>query len=339
MEHFFLDYHDPLFGLIVFFLIIFIISVSSYWFGVFKKNEDKKNIDDFIKKFEISKEDSNYKKIFENTSLTVDNIILISISYEKIGDFEKAINLLLFALQKDNKKEEKQHILYLLGKLYFKAGFMQKASESFISSLKLSPRDRNSLRYLTVIYEKQFNFSKATDVLSAREELDEDVKQEVEYLRCLETVYDKALSNEEKKQILTKKCKKHISNQRLVFEFLSKNNLLDETVCLECFDFENLLDLVWSQDEVFFSKHLISKNETIKSVAIAKGFFNEPLSKNANFELQVVHTLHLANFKNITLSFEYICKECKHLLPIPFNRCPHCQSINSLQVETLTQQV
>ena len=37
--------------------------------------------------------------------------------------------------------------------------------------------------------------------------------------------------------------------------------------------------------------------------------------------------------KSHDLNFEFICKKCKHIYPIYENRCPHCHSILSFQIE------
>jgi lipopolysaccharide biosynthesis regulator YciM len=334
METFLIDYRDPLFGIIVLFAIIFIIAISNYWFEVFKKKDDDKNIDNYIRKFEITKADTNYKNIFKDSTLSADNILLIAFSYEKIGEFEKAINLLLFSLQKDIKKEQKQHILYSLGKLYFKAGFLQKAQESFISSLKLSPRDKNSLKYLSVVYEKQFKLDEVCDILSAREELSEDVLEEICYIQSLKILQNSNLNDEKKADKLITLSKNSITIQRLCFEFLVANNLL-HTIENDTFNFENLTDLIWQLDKTFFNSNLL-KNQTIQSIALAKGFIKQDIKESNLFELNLLAILNATTIKhNATLDFEYLCCECKQVLPIEFSRCPHCQSINSLKINLL----
>ena len=54
MENFFVEYRDPIFGLIVLISIILLVAVLSYLWGIFSKNNEQENIEKFIKKFDIS---------------------------------------------------------------------------------------------------------------------------------------------------------------------------------------------------------------------------------------------------------------------------------------------
>ena len=49
MNLFFIEFRDPLFGLIVFFTLIFVITFVSYWWGKYKYREDSKYLDKFLK--------------------------------------------------------------------------------------------------------------------------------------------------------------------------------------------------------------------------------------------------------------------------------------------------
>lgn len=52
MDTFFIEFRDPLFSIIVFFVIIFMITFFSYWWSKYKRKEDSKYLDRFLQKFQ-----------------------------------------------------------------------------------------------------------------------------------------------------------------------------------------------------------------------------------------------------------------------------------------------
>ena len=65
--------------------------------------------------------------------------------------------------------------MYLLGKTYFKAGFLERAKKLFLIILKESPRSPDVLKYLLLIYEQLKLYSKALEVIEPLEELKVEV--------------------------------------------------------------------------------------------------------------------------------------------------------------------
>ena len=126
-----------MFGIIILFSLIFIISFVNYWWGVFKTKEERQSITQFIKRFEVATDDDGYKKILDEFKLSTESLGLLAHSYNKSGDFEKSISIYLLALKQVKNKDEKQYILTALGKTYFKAGFLRRSEEVFLEALKL----------------------------------------------------------------------------------------------------------------------------------------------------------------------------------------------------------
>ena len=48
MNTFFIEFRDPLFSVIIFFAIIFIITFFSYWWGRYRRKEDSRHLDKFF---------------------------------------------------------------------------------------------------------------------------------------------------------------------------------------------------------------------------------------------------------------------------------------------------
>ena len=99
LETFFIEYRDTMFGIIILFSLIFIISFVNYWWGVFKTKEERQSITQFIKRFEVATDDDGYKKILDEFKLSTESLGLLAHSYNKSGDFEKSISIYLLALK------------------------------------------------------------------------------------------------------------------------------------------------------------------------------------------------------------------------------------------------
>ncbi len=329
MDSFYIGYRDPLFGIIALFLLVFIISFANYWWGVYKDKNEEKSIKKFIKKFQINNEDDEYKIIFEDKNLTLDAIILLAKSYEKIGEFEKSIGIYLYALTIYKKRMDKQNILFLLGKVYLKIGFIERAVEIFIRVLKISPRHKESLKNLTIAYELLKKQKKAKEVLDALEELGVNVEKEKIYIEALEILQET--------MDLTKKEKKlfHLSNfkstQRIYFEFLLKNKIDINFQKIKNFNFKNLFDLLWSLDFDKFDMKEIGKNQFLADILSAKGVI-EQTKECEIFELEVLKNLQKSGYKKADIGFEYFCNNCKNTYPFYFYRCPNCHELDSVAI-------
>ncbi len=329
MDSFYIGYRDPLFGIIVFFLLVFIISFVSYWWSVYKERDEEKSIRKFIKKFQIQNGDDEYKIIFEDKNLTLDTIILLAKSYEKIGEYEKSIGIYLYALTIYKKRIQKQNILFLLGKVYLRVGFLERAREIFIKALKISPRHKDSLKYLTITYELLKEYSKAEEALDALEELGVDVKMDKIYIKAMR-ISREDIPNDKKEKELSKLT--HLrSTQRIYVEFVMKNSMRLDFKKIEEFDMKNLFDILWRLDDLTYAKEVAENKPFLKDIMSAKGVIEQEKECEI-FELEVIKNLNKTGYKKADLSFEYFCNHCKNSYPFYFSRCPSCHTIDSCDV-------
>ena len=329
MDNFYIGYRDPLFGIIIFFLLVFIVSFANYWWSVYKNKNEESNIQKFIDKFQIDGDKSEYKIIFEDKNLTLESIILLAKSYKSIGEYEKSIGIYLYALKKYNKRAQKQQILFLLGKVYLRAGFVERAREVFIESLKISPRHEESLKYLTITYDILKRYDKALEVLDALEELGVDIKKEKVYFQAL-FVSTKDINLNEKEKLLYKYSILK-STQRLYVEFLLKNGFDLNFKKIEKFDFKNLFDIFWRMDVALFDVEFAKNDTFLSDLLSARGlFFKE--DESSIFELDVLKNLVKNGYNKAELSFGYFCSICKNSYPFYFSRCPNCHHIDSVKI-------
>jgi len=329
MDNFYIGYRDPLFGIIVFVLLIFIISFVNYWWSVYKSKNEENSIQKFIDKFQIDGDKNEYKIIFEDKNLTLESIVLLAKSYKKIGEYEKSIGIYLYALERFKKRTDKQQILFLLGQVYLKAGFIERAIEVFIQSLKISPRHEESLKYLTITYDILKRYDKALEVLDALEELGADIKKEKVYLKAL-YITSQDIKYSEKEKLLYKLTSLK-STQRIYFELILKNSDKINFDKIKEFDFKNIFDILWSIDTSLFDMDFAKRHPFLSDILSARGVFYKEKESDV-FELDVLKSLANANYQKADLSFEYFCSNCKNLYPFYFSRCPNCHNIDSVKI-------
>ncbi len=334
MDNFFIAYRDPLFGVIILFAIVFVISFANYWWGVFKSKEEKQSIDKFVKKFEIVTDENEYKKLLEDSSIPLESLALLAHAYAKSGDFEKAINIYLVTLKRVKGKDEKQYLLSALGKTYFKAGFLRRSSEVFLESLRLQPRNEESLKYLTVAYEQLQEYSKAEEVLDSLEELGAKVVLQRTYLKALATLKDSSLKESEKVERFLILCEKAPFLRRKLFEYMQETGLKIEPNFFETLPYAEMIDLLWYVDPMVYNI-LTCKNALVEHIAMARGLKPyEATEEEMPFAIEILAKLRTLDFNKATVGFEYLCSECKQIFPIHFYRCPNCQGIHTASIQT-----
>ncbi len=329
VDNFFIAYRDPLFGIIILCAIVFVISFANYWWGVFKNKDEKQSIEKFVKKFEIVTDEREYKKLLEDASIPLESLALLAHAYGKSGDYEKAINIYLVALKRVKGRDEKQYLLSTLGKIYFKAGFLRRSAEVFLESLRLHPRNEESLKYLTVAYEQLQEFSNAEEVLDSLEELGAKVAVQRHFLQFLAITKDETLGVTQKVEKLALLCEKEPFLKRRLFELMREYGMEIDPKFITSLPFEQMVDTLWYNDVELTCKHAV-----VQQIAMAKGFLAYEPVEDGIFALDVLAKLRACGYTQATLRFEYLCTECKNVFPIHFYRCPHCQSINTVAIQS-----
>ncbi len=328
------DYRDPLYGAIIFLAIVFMLSFVSYWWGIIKSGKEESSVNKFMKKFDQYSGFNEYKEIIQRKDLPTESAILMALTFEKSGEYEKTIEIYSAVLKSTKEPQKRKDILTLLGKTYYKAGFLQKSREVLLASLKLFPRNEEALTYLIVIYENLREYNKAIDVLDTLDELGSEVKDKRLYFKTLSIIHNKSIKDKRKiKKLIDLGLDKKIV-QRKLFEFLKLNNLSMHDIILKEFDFRNVIDLVWDMRIDRFNQDLIKDNRLLAEIFSAKGEIYDATSSDI-FELNTLIKLHLLKDDSADLGFRYTCKECKSVFPLYFYRCPKCQNISGAEIGTI----
>ena len=199
MNTFFIEFRDPLFGIIVFFVLICVITFFSYWWGKYKTKENYRHLDNFLKQFSSLPSQNELKVLIKKGGLSEKSWLLLAQSYAKNGDYEKSIEI-YNELLKISKKSNHRDTLFLLGRTYFKAGFLERAKQIFLEILKNNPRTPQALHYLLLVYEHMRDYNSALEVLEPLDELKEDILIDSTYLKSLALLNDTTISTDIKTQ-------------------------------------------------------------------------------------------------------------------------------------------
>ncbi|MCD6190329.1 MAG: hypothetical protein J7K14_02170 [Sulfurimonas sp.] len=330
MNTFFIEFRDPLFSIIIFFAIIFLITFFSYWWGRYRRKEDSRHLDKFLRQFRSLPSKEELKTLIGGGELSEKSWLLLAHSYFKNGEYEKSIDIYNEMLRISGSLNKKE-TMFLLGRTYFKAGFLERAKQIFLEILKNSPRTPQALHYLLLVYEQMRDYKSALDVLEPLDELKEDTSNDRAYLKSLALLNDTSLSIEDKTTKLLEIYSQTHHLSYLVFEYLFR---VDPKLAWENFDSsksERLTDLLWGLDSSHLDLDIISKNSYLKELYTARGDMNE-VTGSSVFEFDILIGLKRSSV-NATLNFEYICDNCKQTYPFIFHRCSSCHAIDSAVVE------
>lgn len=329
MSTFFIEFRDPLFGAILFFVIIFVIAIFSYWFSKYKKKEDYKHLDRFIKQFNAPVSKQELQLLITKGELSEKTWLLLAHSFIKNGDYEKAIEIYSELLKVGNK-DNYRDTLFLLGKTYLRAGFLARSKAIFLEILQNNPRTPQALNYLLLVYEHMRDYSSAIEVLEPLEELQIETKIQRAYLDVKVILSSVEFSTEQKVEKLLEIYKKSNQLTYIIFEYIFRVDPKVAWINLDVSKSESLLDILWSCDKKDLNLDIIMSSGYLRELYSAKGYI-ETEKNSSIFELDVL--INLNKSVSATLSFEYLCGSCKQISPFAFHRCSSCHAIDSLVVE------
>jgi tetratricopeptide (TPR) repeat protein len=334
LDNIILEYRDPLFGIIFLVALIFIISFVTYSFSIYKEKVAREDYRKLSVRFELGKlKEDDYVHLYKTYNLPFDSILLLASTFLHKGDYNKAISVYLTLLEHVNDRVKKEELLELLGTTYFKGGFLQRSKEIFLRILKFSPRNKNALTYLLLVYEKLKDYNKAKEITLCLEELDKDVNIDKIYLDSLIILNDSILSYERRTELLYEIFKDHKIIERIFASFLIQFNKTFFWEHIKEFDCSKYLDVMWYLNSNDIDYEKVVRNKFLVELYNAKGYLNTiDHSNDFDFDILILLNKHEHKIK-ASLDFEFICSSCKHSHPIFDTRCPHCHNILTLNVK------
>jgi len=334
LDNIILEYRDPLFGIILLVALIFLISFVTYSFSIYKERLAREDYRKLSLRFELGKlKEEDYVHLYKTYNLPFDSILLLASSFLHKGDYNKAISVYLTLLEHVNDRVKKEELLELLGTTYFKGGFLQRSKEIFLRILKFSPRNKNALNHLLLVYEKLKDFQKAKDITACLEELDKDMSVDKIYLDSLIILNDSILSYEKRTELLYEIFKENKIIERIFVSFLIQFNKPFFWEHISEFNCSKYMDVMWylNFDDINFDKVL--QNNFLVELYNAKGYL-DTLKHSSDFDFDILILINTHEHKiKASLDFEFVCTICKHSYPIFDTRCPHCHNILTLDVK------
>ncbi len=334
MNNLFIETRDPLFGVIVFFALIFVITFFGYWWGRYKAKDDHKYLDDFVKDLNSLPSEDELKKLIYAGNISSDSWFLLASSYIQQGNYEKSIEIYRSIIEVEREPSARKKTLILLGQAYLKAGFLERSKEIFLKILKHEPRTPEALHSLLLVYDRLKEYKKALDVLEPLHEQNEDIEHEKNYLECAYLLQRHDIDNDKKAEILIAIYTQTQNFSYLIFEYLFRvNSTLAWKHLKEC-DYERLCDILWYLDDEKLPIQTISSHLYLRELFTARGTI-DLANTSQYFEFDVLIKLKLVKQEGATLQFEYLCTKCKHIFPFSFHRCPNCHCSDTLMPEMI----
>jgi lipopolysaccharide biosynthesis regulator YciM len=331
MNTFFIEFRDPLFGVVVFFILLFILSFLSYWWGRYKAAKEHTDLESFLGKFESLNNEEKLSEQVQTNSLTSESWLLLAQSFEHQGNYEKSVEIYHALLRKNRDPIFQKDALLLLGKSFFKAGFLERSRQTFLQILQNHPRTPQALHHLVLIYEQLQQYDKALEVMESLNELIPDTVNERLYLECRILLGDHRISIDEKAQKLIELYTSHRQLGYMIFEWLFTYrpqlgwHHFDQSLS------HHLSDVLWRLGDENLDLDIIASNTYLRELFSAKGSVN--LAEGSSiFELDTLIALHRCGVTKATLQFEYTCNKCNVISFLPFHRCPQCHAIDSVDV-------
>ncbi len=332
MQGLFLEYKDPLFGLIVFVSIIFIVTFLSYLWSLYSTRYNSRHLIDFANSFNAASKEQSLEALLQAKNLPPNALDLLSQTYYKAGYYEQSIEITLELLKKKiNPLSRKKH-LYMLAKSYYKAGFYKRAERTFVELLRYHTAEEEALNYLIVIYERLQRFDDALDALLPLKEMGFEIELTKHYLLVMQTIRNQSFTHEERASHLVELFKSSPRMLRPVFMYLFRQapDFAWKHLPLER-AFE-IIDILWNLEEKSLNLDIIAQQSFLQALYYAKGYLDKP-AKSEHFELDILNHID-AKEVQATLEFEYMCSACKELTPLMNHRCPHCMQLLTLQPHT-----
>ncbi|QOG11776.1 tetratricopeptide repeat protein [Arcobacter sp. FWKO B] len=333
MDGIFLDYDDPLFGVIVFFIIVFVASFLTYSYNIYKEKVARSEYKELLNRFGIGNlDEADYVHLYKTYNLPFDSILLLATSFVYKGDYNKSISIYLTLLEHVQDKVKKEELLELLGTTYFKGGFLKRSVDIFLKLLEFSPRNQTALKYLLICYEKLKEYDKAFDVLESLKELNIDTKEEKIYILLLKIINDPLLTFEKKTYQVLQIYSSEPKTARVVAQYLLTYNKELFWKNVTTFNLINILDLLWYINFNDIDFDVVKSNEFLEQIYAAKGYLICDKASHI-VDLDILALLYTHNKElrqKVDLGFEFVCNNCKKIHPMYESRCPHCHTILSL---------
>ncbi len=331
MDALLINYRDPLFAVLLIAGMVFVIAFVSYWWGVYVKSSKSRRLQRFLHRFETHGVKKSLESMPYSPAIT-QPLVLLAKAYEKSGEYNSAIEIGLYLLKHCKDEALTYELMELVGTTYMHAGFLERARTIFLQILKSNPRNRKVLNDLMVVYERLQDFKRAKEVIEPLETMGVDVESLKLYLELKIVLTDSLLEHEQKVRKIVSLYEKHGKYERIVFEYLLKNEPGRAWEMIKEEDIERMIDIFWFLPASYLDYDKIKESPKLSALYGARGDI-ERFRPVGWFLIDMLGHLRKTGFDRATLQFAYLCRKCKQQFPVPFERCPRCLALDSVVVE------
>jgi tetratricopeptide (TPR) repeat protein len=311
------------------------VAIVSFFIGNYKEEIDKRYLKKFIKAIKTD----DLKGVSDITSLPFSNSLikplsLVANSLTSQGDYRRAILIYLYLIENLDNFYEQEPLLIQLGDTYLKAGFLTKAENTYLEILRKHPRNIKVLYNLEFVYELLNDFNRAKEILIPLETLNENISNLKIHLDILSILNNPNIPHKEKVEKISSYITFDFAYRRVLKSLFQLDTNRAWRVLNPNKVYE-ILDILWLLPSSNLNLDIISSNEILKSIYIAKGIL--PIGENIPisdiFTIDTINHAKRGGAVDLDISFTYICGVCKQHFPISFERCPKCYSIDSLKIK------
>jgi len=332
MNNFLPSYNDPIVSILLFLGIIFIVSILSYIYSVWKQEQNSKELINFLKNFE-SQECALDTQNMEFDPSMKKPLFLLALAYQKSGEYSKAINLYHYLIEHTKDSA----LLKNLADTYFKAGFLQRALDIYLQIISKQPRSVDVLYQIENIYEKLNNFESAKDALEVLEAQGENVEALKINLKYQEITKSFKPANEQFEELI-KLMQNTNRYKSFIVRKLFKLNPKEAFKYYKDEYFLNLIDILEKLKKEHLNFDIINSSIYLRELFFLKGYIENCNKSSGIFALQLLNCAKKEKCDIAQLKFLYICKKCKQSFPLQFLRCPNCNRVYTSKIEVLVEE-
>ena len=332
MKHILPSYNDPLFSIMLIFIIAFIIILSNYLWEWYDKHKEEGKLLKFLDKF-----DSTECTLDTMNMPFKENMLkpfgLLAKAFDNAGEYSKSINIYLYLMKHIQHEEAKLEIMERLGDTYLHAGFLERCLSIYTEILRKKPHNIKVLYNLGIVYESLQKFDKVQEVLTPLKTLGEDTKLLENFISFSMLIANKKLSLKKKVTSFKTLLEKDTSLYRQTIKILLKIDPKSAWEVIEKKEIKEIIDILWFLPQSQLELDIINANKKLQTLYYAKGYLTFAIKESGIFSLDILAIARQNGFKEGDLHFSYLCKKCKQTFPVSFRRCPNCMALNSVQVE------
>ncbi|HHS91938.1 MAG TPA: hypothetical protein ENK82_01180, partial [Campylobacterales bacterium] len=282
-------YDDPLFSILIIIVLVLIVAFSSLIIGTYKEKNKKKSLKKFLGGFSQDKTLLEIEEIPFEKAL-IKPLSLLAEAFKNQGQYQKAITLNLYLIENISNFFEKEKILEELGQTYLKAGFLKRSKSIYLEILKKHPRNKEALYHLGVVYELLHEFDEAMTTLKPLEILGENTSELSAHLELSKLLENHQISKEEKVKHLIALLEIETYPYRRIMKALFSLDFNAAWHHIENEQIMSILDILWLLPSSNLNFDIISKNERLSAIYLAKGILetNDYTIKSDIFSIDTI---------------------------------------------------